>query len=61
MHPTQRLIFQSMTPEQKLKVAQMLIDSSRRLKAAALRAAHPDWTEKEIQDGVCQVFLYAGT
>jgi hypothetical protein len=38
MHPEQRHIFQSMTPDQKLKIALSLYYSARQLKAAGLRA-----------------------
>ncbi len=59
MHPVQKRIFQSMTPEQKLKVAQRLYYSTKELRAAGLRAQHPDWTEEQIRDKVREIFLYA--
>ena len=49
MHSEQRRIFRAMTSEQKLRVALRLYRSARRLKAAGLRAQHPDWTEGEIK------------
>jgi hypothetical protein len=61
MHPEQKRIYQSMTPEQKLKVATDLYRSARELKAAGLRKQHPEWTEKEIQEKVREIFLYAIT
>lgn len=61
MHPEQIRIFQSMTPEQKLRLALRLNDSARRLKACALRQQHPHWTEKQIADKVREIFLYART
>jgi len=61
MHPKQKLIFQSMTPEEKLKVALRLMYSSRELKAAGLRVNHPNWTEEEIRKKVREIFLYART
>ena len=61
MHPKQKLIFKSMTPEEKLKVALRLIYSSRELKAAGLRVNHPNWTEEEIRKKVREIFLYART
>lgn len=39
----------AMTPEQKLRAAEGLYDSARELKAAVLRADHPEWTEEQIQ------------
>ena len=50
-----------MTPEEKVKDAMDLYRSARELKAAGLRAQHPDWTEKEIQEKVREIFLYAIT
>ncbi|MBS3917635.1 MAG: hypothetical protein KG012_01980 [Deltaproteobacteria bacterium] len=61
MHPIQEKIYQSMTPEQKLRIALQLYSSARQLKAAALRHAHPDWTEKELQEKVREFFLYGRT
>jgi Rv0078B-related antitoxin len=54
-----REILQAMTPAQKLRAAERLYWSARQLKAAALRAQHPDWTEEAIQQAVRQIFLYA--
>jgi hypothetical protein len=50
-----------MTPEKKLKVASRLYYSAKQLKAAALHHNHPEWTEKEIQEKVREIFLYART
>jgi hypothetical protein len=61
MHPKQKLIFSSMTPEEKLRVALRLYYSARELKSSALRAQHPDWTDAIIQQRVRELFLYAGT
>ncbi len=61
MHPEQIRIFQSMTPEQKLRLALRLYDSARRLRACALRQQHPDWTEEQISKKVREIFLYART
>jgi hypothetical protein len=61
MDPLQKQIFQSMTPEEKLRNALRLYRSAWQLKTAALRHEHPDWTEEEIQKKVRETFLYAGT
>ena len=61
MHPVQRRIFQKMSPERKLEIALMLYHSARELKAAALRARHPDLSEEEIQAKAKEAFLYART
>jgi hypothetical protein len=61
MHPQQRRIYQSMTADQKLRIALRLFYSARQLKLADLRGQNPDWTEKEIQEKLRQIFLYART
>ena len=61
MHPEQKRIYQSMKPEQKLKIAANLYRHARALKVAGLRDQHPDWSEKEIQEKVREIFLYAIT
>ena len=61
MHAEQKRIYQSMTPEQKLKVAMDLYGCARDLKAAGLRKQHPNWTEQEIKEKVREIFLYATT
>ena len=57
----QKKIYKSMPPEEKLKIALRLYYSARQMKAAALRHNHPKRTEKEIQEKVREIFLYART
>jgi len=52
-------IVQAMSPVQKLRAAERLYLSARQLKAAALRAEHPDWTDEAIRQAVRDIFLYA--
>lgn len=59
MHPEQKRIYQNMTAEQKLRLLLDLQLTARKLKAAGLRKQHPDWTEKEVQEKVREIFLYA--
>lgn len=59
MHPKQREIYRKMTPGEKLELAAQMWWDAKKLKAAALRAAHPDWSEEEVQKKVKEVFLYA--
>lgn len=61
MHPEQKRIYQSMTPEQKLMIAANLYHAARALKSAGIRDQHPDWSEKKIQEKVREIFLYATT
>lgn len=59
LHPAQIEAFRRMTPAQKLALAAQLWFEARELKAAALRARHPEWTEDEVQRKVRDVFLHA--
>jgi hypothetical protein len=61
VHPEQKKIYESMSAEEKIQIALRLYYSARQLKLAALRDQNPDWTEREIQDQLMQIFLYAGT
>jgi hypothetical protein len=47
--------------EQKLRTAFALYWSARKLKAAAIRKKHPDWTEEQVQEQVKEIFLHAVT
>lgn len=46
---------------QRLRTAAALYWGARKLKAAALRDQHPDWTEEEVERRVKEIFLYAVT
>jgi hypothetical protein len=50
-------IIARMTPAQKLEAAMRLYWSARALKAAGLRAEHPDWSEEQIAAAVRRAFL----
>ena len=49
------------TGQQKWKTAFALYWGARKLKAAALRQQHPDWTDRQVQKKVKEVFLHAGS
>lgn len=55
----QNQILAKMSPGKKLELAMQLYYSARELKAAGLRADHPDWDEKQVQQAVREAFLYA--
>jgi hypothetical protein len=57
--PEQIAIFRSMTGEQRLRLAEQLYWSARKMKAAGLRSQHPDWTEEQVQREVTRIFLHA--
>jgi len=52
-------IIKKLTPEQKLILSLELYFSARELKAAAIRKDHPEMNEKEVQEKVREIFLYA--
>lgn len=59
MTPEQVRIYRQMPPWRKLEIAAQFVVASRDLKARALRAQHPDWTESQIAGRVKELFLYA--
>ena len=59
MKPEVQRVLQAMTPAQKLRAAERLYYSARQLKAAALRAEHPDWTDEANRLAVREIFLHA--
>ena len=61
MHSEQKRSFQSMTPEQKLRISLKLYDTALKFKFAGLRKQHPDWSEAKIRKKVREIFLYART
>jgi hypothetical protein len=57
--PEQMEAFRRMPPERRLALAEQLYWSARELKAAWLRAQHPDWSEAEVAREVTRIFLHA--
>jgi hypothetical protein len=47
--------------QQKWRTAFGLYWEARKLKAAALRLQHPDWSEDQVQQKVKEIFLHATT
>ncbi|MEI8140721.1 MAG: hypothetical protein WCI03_12755 [bacterium] len=52
-------ILSNMTVEQRMKAFLELCRSARRIKEAALRQFHPDWSEAEIKAALRESFLHA--
>jgi len=48
-----------MTPEERLTAFLQLCRSARKIKEAALRQFHPDWSEPQIQAALRESFLHA--
>lgn len=52
-------VLAKMTPEQRLKAFFQLCRSARRIKKAALRQFHPDWSQDQIDAELRESFLHA--
>ena len=52
-------ILRAMTPHQKLQAAMNLYYSARQLKAAWIRQQHKDWSEKQVEEAVREIFVNA--
>jgi hypothetical protein len=48
LHPEQIKALRKMTSAQRLKIGLEFMEEMRQLKAASLRAAHPNWSEEQI-------------
>ena len=49
----------AMSGQERLRVAERLYWSARQMKAAGLRAQHPDWPEARVEAGVRRLFAHA--
>ena len=56
--PEQFEIYRRMTPEQRLRIAERMYWSARKLKTAGVRSQHPDWTESQVRAEVNRLFLH---
>ena len=61
LHPVQVAAYRRMSAAQKLEQALALYWSARELKAAALRARHPELSSAEIEARVRELFLFASS
>ena len=57
--PEQFAILRSMSGQQRLKIAEKLYWSARKLKSAGVRHQHPDWSEEKVVSEVNRIFLHA--
>ena len=48
LHPEQIRALRKMTPAQRLGLSLRFIEQMREMRAAMLRAEHPDWTRRQI-------------
>jgi hypothetical protein len=61
LHPEQIKALRKMTPAQRLKIALQFMEEMRQLKAAALRAQHSDWTEKQIAHALREFVMHGAS
>jgi hypothetical protein len=59
--PKQIEILRAMSGERRLRLAEQLYWSARKLKIAGLRAQHPDWPDERLNAEVRRIFLHART
>ena len=59
--PEQITALRAMTGARRLRLAERLYWSARKMKAAGLRQQHPDWPEQRLNEEVRQIFSHART
>ena len=59
LHPEQIRALRRMPLERRAELALGFIRSMRRMKAAALRAQHPEWSEQELRAELRRLTLHA--
>ena len=59
--PEQIAAYRRMAPERRLRLAEQLYWSARKLKTAWLHQQHPDWAEAQVTAEVRRIFLHART
>ena len=56
LHPEQIKILKTLSPNEKLKLAENLYTSAKTLKGSAIRQQHPHWSEEKIAEKVKEIF-----
>ena len=59
LHPEQVKALRKMTPARRLELTGVLIEQARQLRAAMLRAKHPDWPDKAIAQALSEFVAHA--
>jgi hypothetical protein len=54
-------VLRAMSGQERLRVAEGLYRSARKMKAAGVRAHHPDWPESRVDEEVRRIFRHART
>ena len=58
LHPEQVKALRKMSLERRAQIALGFIQSMVRLKAAALRSQHPDWSEQQVMEALRRSILH---
>lgn len=61
LSPEQARILRAMSGEKRLRLAEQLYWSARKLKRTGLRVQHPEWPEQQLDEEVRRLFLNART
>ena len=59
--PIEATALRAMSGERRLRLAEQLYWSARKMKAAGLRSQHPDWPEEQVKAEVRRIFRHART
>ena len=59
--PEQVAALRAMTGVRRLRLAERLYWSARKMKTAGVRSQHPDWPEPRVTDEVRRLFSHART
>jgi hypothetical protein len=59
--PEQIVALRAMSGARRLRLAEQLYWSARKMKAAGLRSQHPDWPEERVDAEVRRIFLHGRT
>lgn len=51
--------WRKMSPDEKYSLFRGLMRTVRALKQAGIRAAHPDWTDEQVEKETARIFLHA--
>jgi hypothetical protein len=52
-------VLRAMSGQERWRLAESLFWSARKMKAAGLRAQHPDWPESRVEADVRRIFSHA--
>lgn len=59
--PEQLAAFRAMSGSRRLRLAEQLYWSARKIKTAGVRSQHPDWSAERVRAEVRQIFSNART